>query len=195
MFESGRYLFDDISRLSLNKFNRRDLYILWAWFRKFCPYSSISERERFVIFFSSVRGNCNFRVTRRLTVIPVSTVEQVGPTIRLEAFTRMEIGLESYNCKSSLVFLFLPSLSATFPGISRYRFSCLPLGVVLSYHLLQSLYNVWCKVKLSHSDREKSRWDFFYFVSSMIPCACSHVSNSTLFIRFKFIIENSIYKR
>ena len=86
------------------------------------------------LFFLPVKQVVIF-AWRGFTVIPVSTFERVGLAVRLEAFTRMEIGLESYNCTGSTDLpAALPSLPLrTFPGTAFLAWTAIGRGTGLSF--------------------------------------------------------------
>lgn len=126
-------------------------------------YSKVSELEyaRWFFFFFPpfllVKQVVIF-AWRGFTVIPVSTFERVGLAVRLEAFTRMEIGLESYNCTGSRSSCCSSVITTT--DFSRYRFSCVNRHwarywaiICLEYTYRQFLCNVLYKVKLSHDNK------------------------------------------
>lgn len=113
---------------------------------------------------------------RGFTVIPVSTFERVGLAVRLEAFTRMEIGLESYNCTGSRSSCCSSVITTT--DFSRYRFSCVNRHwarywaiICLENTYRQFLCNVLYKVKLSHDNSKQD--EIFYRGSLTDSCACS----------------------
>lgn len=133
------------------------------------------------LFFLPVKQVVIF-AWRGFTVIPVSTFERVGLAVRLEAFTRMEIGLESYNCTGSTDLpAALPSLPLrTFPGTAFLAWTAIGRGTGLSfassiyiyiYTYRQFLCNVLHKVKLSHDNSKQD--EIFYRWSLTDSCVCS----------------------